>query len=136
MTWSNWMCWIQGAYYLMTGVWPLVSIRTFKMITGEKTDHLPTGLEADHWLVMTVGVLVAAVALTLLTAAYRRTQALELAVLAIGCGIGLTSIDVIYTARGVILPVYLIDAAVEVVLIVGWVIALTKNRPDDAGPNP
>jgi hypothetical protein len=30
--------WVQGIYYLLTGLWPLVSIGTFQMVTGEKTD--------------------------------------------------------------------------------------------------
>jgi hypothetical protein len=28
---------IQGVYFVATGVWPLVSIRTFMAITGPKT---------------------------------------------------------------------------------------------------
>jgi hypothetical protein len=52
------LLWVQGAYYLATGIWPLVSVETFQWVTGPKTDHLPSGYEADHWLVMTVGVLV------------------------------------------------------------------------------
>src|SRR5437764_10320112 len=57
------LSWVQGVYYLLTGVWPLVSIRTFQIVTGVKTDNLPTGREADHWLVMAVGVLITAIAL-------------------------------------------------------------------------
>ena len=48
----------QGAYYLLTGVWPLVSIGTFQRLTGPK---------ADRWLVKTVGVLVGALAAWALT---------------------------------------------------------------------
>src|SRR5688572_1800997 len=65
------LLWTQGVYFLITGVWPLISIRTFQWVTGPKTDHLHTGREADHWLVMAVGVLVTSVAITLLTAAIR-----------------------------------------------------------------
>jgi len=65
------LLWIQGLYYLVTGVLPLVSIETFQMVTGRKTDHLVTGRESDHWLVMTVAVLIVAVAITLLVAAWR-----------------------------------------------------------------
>jgi hypothetical protein len=68
------LLWVQGAYFLLTGVWPLVSIRSFQWVTGPKTDHVHTGREADHWLVMTVGVLVTSVAVTLLTAAFRWAQ--------------------------------------------------------------
>src|SRR5687767_4185722 len=97
----------QGLYYLLTGVWPLVSIETFQQVTGRKTDHLVTGRESDHWLVMTVGVLVTAIAIALLAAWWRRTEPIEIAVLAVGSAIGLTAIDVIYVWRGVILPIYL-----------------------------
>lgn len=129
------ICWLQGSYYLVTGAWPLVSIRTFKLVTGErgKTDHLETGLEADHWLIMTVSVLIVAIAVTLLLAAYRKTRALELGVLAIAAAVGLTMIDVVYTARGVILPVYLLDAALEIPLILAWCVALIWMRDSRHG---
>jgi hypothetical protein len=122
------LLWLQGLYYLLTGLWPLVSMRTFEMVTGVKTDNLPTGREADHWLVITVGVLVTVVAVTLLTAAWRRAMHMELAVLAVACALGLTAIDVIYVARHVIPPVYLLDAAIEVPLIGGWLLALASTN--------
>jgi hypothetical protein len=123
--------WVQGLYYLLTGVWPLVNIQTFLMVTGPKTDHLqsPNPTEADHWLVMTVGVLVTSVGLTLLFAAWRRGKPAEAAVLAVTSALGLTAIDVIYVAREVIPPIYLADAVAEVVLIVGWLVALAQERP-------
>jgi hypothetical protein len=121
------LLWLQGPYYFLTGVWPLVSIRTFQLVTGPKTDNQPTGLEADHWLVMTVGVLITAISVTLLTAAWRQSTQLEIAVLAIGSAVGLTAIDVIYVVRGVIAPIYLVDAAVEIPLILGWAIVLCQR---------
>src|SRR4051812_25609629 len=98
------------------------------MVTGPKTDHLPTGREADHWLVMTVGLLVTAIAATLLTTAWRRTLSAEIAVLAIGSAIGLTAIDIIYVARHVIDPIYLVDAAIQVPLIFAWRFAVAPKR--------
>lgn len=76
---------------------------------------------------MTVSVLITAIAVCLLVAAYRRNQILELGVLAIGAAGGLTVIDVVYTLRGVIPPVYLLDAAIEVPLIAAWVIVLLRK---------
>src|SRR5438105_15757622 len=90
------LLWVQGLYYLATGVWPLVSIETFQMVTGPKTDHLPTGREGDHWLVMTVAVLIVSVAVSLLVAAWRRRNPPEVAVLAIASALALTGIDVVY----------------------------------------
>jgi hypothetical protein len=124
------LLWVQGTYFLVTGVWPLVSIESFQWVTGPKTDHLHTGREADHWLVMTVGVLVTAIAVTLLTAAIRRQLPVEVIVLAIGASMALTGIDVVYVSRGVIAPIYLLDAAIEGVLIAGWA-ALIASRASD-----
>jgi hypothetical protein len=116
--------WVQGVYYLLTGVWPLVSIETFQRVSGRKTDHLVTGREADHWLVMTVGVLITAIALTLLVAAWRRRRPAEVAVLAVASAVALTAIDVVYVAREVIPPIYLVDAAAEVVFLIAWATVL------------
>jgi hypothetical protein len=119
-----WLCWIQGAYFFVLGVWPLISIDTFQAVTGKKTDHLVTGRESDHWLVNTVGVLVAAIGLVFLIAAWRRRVSLDAAVLAICSGSGLAAIDITYVARGTILPVYLGDAAIEIVFVAVWLVSL------------
>lgn len=117
------LLWLQGSYYLLTGVWPLVSIRTFQLVTGPKTDHLPTGREADHWLVMTAGVLITSIALPLVVCAWRGRALVEVIILAMAAACGLTCIDVIYVSRGVIEPVYLVDAAVQIPLIAAWMAA-------------
>src|SRR5438874_2418602 len=90
------LCWAQGVYFLITGIWPIVSIETFQLVTGRKTDHLVTGREGDHWLVNTVGALVIAIGVTFLFAAWRRSFSSEIAVLAIASAIGLTCIDAVY----------------------------------------
>jgi hypothetical protein len=121
------MCWLQGTYYFLTGIWPIFSVRSFKWVTGEKTDNAPTGLEADHWLLMTVSLLITAIAITLLVGAWRKTQAVELGVLAVGAAVGLTIIDVVYTWRGVILPIYLLDAVLELPLIAAWSFLIARR---------
>jgi hypothetical protein len=121
------LLWVQGVYFFLTGVWPLVSIETFIAVTGPKTDHLITGREGDHWLVMTVGVLVTAVGVTLLVGAWRRRESFELIVLAVTSAIGLTAIDFIYVAREAIPPIYLADAAAELVLLGGWAAVVIRR---------
>jgi hypothetical protein len=123
------LLWAQGTYYLITGLWPLLSIETFLLVTGPKTDHLmsPNPTPADHWLVMTVGALITAVGAALLTSAWRRHLSWEIAVLAIGCAVGLTAIDIVYVLRRVLPPIYLADAAAESVLIVVWLAALVQQ---------
>lgn len=121
------LLWFQGLYYLVTGLWPLVSIETFQLVTGPKTDHLVTGNDADHWLVMTVAVLIVGISVALLVAAWRRQNSPESAVLAIGSALGLTAIDIIYVTRQVIAPIYLADAAAEVLLLLFWAIAVVRQ---------
>lgn len=125
-----WLCWFQGVYFLLTGIWPLISIQTFQMVTGRKTDHLVTGNESDHWLVNTVGVLVTVNAIVFLAAAWRGRISIDVAILAVGSALGLTLIDTVYVLRSTISPVYLIDAAIEMFLIVGWLAALRFGRDE------
>ena len=101
----------QGAFYVATGVWPLLHMRSFEAVTGEKT---------DDWLVETVGALLTVSGAVMMMAGLRRRVTPEIALLAAGSAAALTAIDVIYTARRVIRPVYLADAAVEVGLIGAW----------------
>jgi hypothetical protein len=126
------LLWVQGAYYLLTGLWPLVSIRTFIWVTGQKTDHLKSGLEIDHWLVMTAGVLITAIGLGIVVAAARRSLSAEIVTVAVGAAVGLTAIDVIYNWRGMIGPMYLVDAVLQILLIAAWSVALLFNRPAGA----
>jgi hypothetical protein len=102
----------QGAYYLVTGVWPLVDDRTFQKITGPKQ---------DLWLVKTVGVLVGVIGAVLMAAGLRRRSDDGLIVaLAAGSAAGLGAIDVYYVLRGRIAPVYLADGAAQALLVACW----------------
>jgi cytochrome b subunit of formate dehydrogenase len=102
---------VQGSYYLLTGVWPLVDIDSFQRVTGPKT---------DLWLVRTVAVLVGVSGVVLLTAAYRRRISPELLVLALGQALGLLAIDIIYAGMGRISAIYLADAVVQLTLAATW----------------
>ena len=101
----------QGLYFALTGLWPLLHIRSFMAVTGPKT---------DLWLVRTVGVLVLAIGAVLLVAGWRRHVSSEIVLLATASAAGLAAIDVIYVARRVIDKIYLFDAAAEAILIAGW----------------
>jgi hypothetical protein len=110
---------VQGAYYFITGVWPLVSPRTFQAITGPK--H-------DVWLVKTVGVLVAVIGAVLAMAGWRRQSTREVPLLAVGSAAGLAAIDVVYATRGRISNIYLLDAAIQIGLIVAWGFVRRRGR--------
>jgi hypothetical protein len=102
---------LQAAYYVPTGVLPLVSIRLFEAITGPKV---------DRWLVKTVGALVATTGLALALAGRRRQIAPELAVVAAGNAAALAAVDMVYVAKRRISPIYLLDAVAEIALVGGW----------------
>jgi hypothetical protein len=106
---------IQAVYFLLTGVWPLVHIRSFMTVTGPKQ---------DLWLVRTVGVLVTCIGIDIGLAAIRSAVDANVITLAITSAIGLTAIDVIYVARGTIWKVYLVDAAAEILLVTAWIVLI------------
>jgi hypothetical protein len=112
---SVWL--VQAGYYLVSGIWPLVEIRSFQALTGPKT---------DRWLVKTVGLLVTVIGAGLAMAGARRRITPEVAAIAIGCGAGLSAIDVVYVSRSRISPVYLLDAVAHAFILGGWLIALRR----------
>jgi hypothetical protein len=104
----------QGLYFFFTGIWPLLSIRTFQIVTGPKI---------DLWLVKTVGVLVIVIGSVLMAAGIREQITPETILLAVGGAASLASIDVVYVLKGRISPVYLLDALIEMIFIIGWILA-------------
>jgi hypothetical protein len=102
---------LQALFYVASGVWPLVHIRSFEAVTGPK---------ADRWLVKTVGALVATTGLALALAGRRRRVAPELVLVAAGNAAALATIDVVYVAKRRIRPIYLLDAAAEIALVTAW----------------
>ena len=110
---------IQGAYDVLTGIWPLVDMTTFERVTGGKT---------DRWLVKTVGVLVAAIGSALLVAGSRRRVPPEIVVLGAGSAAGLAAIDAVYVARRRISPIYLLDAVAEVAFVLAWLWTWQRGR--------
>jgi hypothetical protein len=101
----------QGLFYVATGVWPLIDIVSFQIVTGPKT---------DLWLVRTVGVLVTVIGAVLIAASRTRRVSLEIVMLAVGSALGLAAIDLRYALAGRISAVYLADAAVEIALSLLW----------------
>jgi hypothetical protein len=102
---------LQAIVYIVTGVWPFVSMRSFEAVTGPKV---------DRWLVKTVGALVAVIGSGLALASRRRQLAPELVLVAAGSAVALATIDTVYVAKRRISPVYLLDAVAEIALVAGW----------------
>jgi hypothetical protein len=102
---------VQGAFYVATGVWPLIDIDSFQAVTGPKV---------DLWLVRTVGVLVTVIGAVLIVAGRRSALGSEIALLAVGSALGLAAIDTIHVLSGTISPIYLSDTVVELGLAACW----------------
>lgn len=104
----------QGAFYVATGLWPIVSMRTFELASGPKR---------EKWLVKTMGALIAAVGAALVVAPSRALGVL--AASALGAS------DVWYAGKGRIARTYLLDAVAEAGLVAAWAAATLgrKARP-------
>jgi hypothetical protein len=101
----------QGAYYLATGLWPLVHLPSFEAVMGPKT---------DDWLVHMVGLLAAVIGAGLgLAAAQNHHGSPEIVVVAAGAALAFAGIDFWYVLNGTISPIYLADALVELALVFG-----------------
>lgn len=114
----------QGWLYVVTGLWPVVHLESFELVTGEKY---------DDFLVHTVGLLLFVVGAVLLRALRRDRPSAEIVAMATGTALALCLIDVVYFANGRLPPVYLLDAAVELVFIlVGltWLLQERRRHPD------
>ena len=115
---------LQAAFYIGTGIWPLLHRRSFERVTGPKT---------DYWLVQTVGFTVAAIGIGLTQAVSRRRGVpRELRTVAATSAAGLALVDVWFVARGRISKVYLADAVAELTLVAGWLFA--RDRPNARFP--
>jgi len=107
---------IQGVYFVVTGIWPLLNMASFIMATGPKQ---------DTWLVEMVGLLSAAVGLTFIVSSLRR-QPLPL-LLGYTVSASFLLMDIIYVANGQIDRIYLLDAAIQAAFIAVLTVILILN---------
>jgi len=105
---------LQGFYFFFAGLWPLVHMKSFEMITGPKT---------DIWLVRTVGVLVTVIGGVLILFGFRRKVFLEIRVLAMGSALGLAGIEIFHVLAGQISKIYLLDTLMEVIFVILWTLS-------------
>jgi hypothetical protein len=109
--WRRRLIAFQAAYYLATGLWPLVHLPSFEAVTGPKT---------DDWLVHMVGLLAGVIGAALgVAAVHDRHRAPDIVLLAAGAALAFAGIDFWYVLNGPISPIYLADALVELALLVG-----------------
>jgi hypothetical protein len=110
---------LQGALYVITGIWPLVHYPSFEAVTGPKV---------DVWLVHTVGLMLAVIGAVLLVGLWRRPLDRLIVALAIGIALALASIEIFYFFAGRISAIYLADAVIEIGFALLLVAALRFDR--------
>ena len=106
---------VQGIYFFVSGIWPILHMESFLKVAGPKT---------DLWLVKTVGIILAVIGVVLILAQVNGEVGTSITVLAIGSALSLILIEVIYVAKRVISPIYLGDAFLELILIGWWVLSI------------
>ena len=109
----------QGAYFIATGIWPILHRRSFEAVTGPKV---------DRWLVKTFGALVGSIGGALLVGAAESPRSKALRALGMGSAAALALAEVIYVGKGRIARIYLVDALLEVGIIVGWLLEERAHR--------
>lgn len=114
----RWVLRLQGAMYVVTGVWPLLHMASFEAVTGPKT---------DDWLVHTVGLLLATIGAVLVAGAVRREVDRLFVVLGIGAALSLAAIEVVYVAGGTISRIYLLDAAIEGAIALALIVGALRS---------
>ncbi|MGE4234376.1 MAG: hypothetical protein AB7F43_13700 [Bacteriovoracia bacterium] len=117
---------IQGLYYFVFGLWPILHISSFMAVTGEKE---------EVWLVKVVGSLLSISGLAFLLEGLQKfdwtrlpaTLSRGLVTLAIGQALGLMIIDVFYVQAKVLSPIYWLDALVELCFVISWLVVRKRQ---------
>lgn len=107
----------------MTGIWPILHMPSFILVTGEKT---------DLWLVRTVGGLLAISGVVFFLESRKQKISNSVIVLAMAESAFLIAIDVIYSLSDVISNIYLLDAAAEAALLAIWIFICFKHSSKSA----
>lgn len=112
---------VQTLYYVITGFWPVLHLASFLSVTGDKT---------DLWLVRSFGLIVAVIGLAIGYCTLRPSFLPAARFLGMLSASALVIIDVtIWTTAGVG-AVYMIDFAVQAVLLGGWFLPARKLSSD------
>lgn len=105
---------IQGIYFFITLVWPVIHIESFMWVTGWKT---------DIWLVKTVSALLLPYSLICFWIAFNQKSISSLIILTmLTTGLGLATVEIYYYLNGTIRWVYFVDALLQLVFIIWWLL--------------
>ena len=107
---------VQGLYYLLTGLWPLIHIGSFMYVTGPKT---------DIWLVKMVGLLSMSIGASLIIAVKNKERPWTLSCCT---SLSFMIVDSYYALDGRISKVYLADAALELIFLLAVLLSLRNKQ--------
>ena len=105
----------EGAFYLFIGLWPLLHLPSFLRVTGGKT---------DLWLVVTVGALLTLYGVSFLIESRNLIISKSMMCLGIATPLLLLWIDVYYVYSGVISAIYIVDALIENIIVLSWLLII------------
>lgn len=106
---------VQGFYYLITGIWPIIHMDSFLKVTGPKT---------DLWLVKTIGALIIVISSGLIYAGITNQFNPPIILIAIASTVGFIVVELVYVFKHVISPIYAADAVAQFGLLVWWTLVL------------
>lgn len=100
---------IQGWFYILTGLWPLVHMKSFELVSGPK--H-------DKWLVKCVSLMILSSGIIFISYPESKVTA----TLALLNALTLLGIDTYYVAKKVIWKTYLFDGVIEAGFVMYYLI--------------
>lgn len=111
---------VQGLYYFLSGLWPLMHMASFIAVTGPKT---------DLWLVKMVALLTVVTGAFLMWSASLRRLSAEILFIAVFFALSYASIDFYYSIKRVISPIYLADGGLQLAFIYWHIASKFKRNP-------
>jgi hypothetical protein len=117
---------LQGIYYTLTALWPLVHIDSFMLVTGPKY---------DIWLVKTVGILLLCSGISFCLAGMQERLNIPILFLALTEALGLMYVDIYYTLTDTISKIYLADALAELLIVIALVTGVIRTTTYSETPS-
>jgi hypothetical protein len=98
---------VQGSYYLLTGLWPVLHMPSFESVSGPKK---------DYWLVQSYGILLGTIGSVLIISKS------DIKLLGIAIALAIAIPNIIFSLKNVISKIYLADAIVQLGFVSMWLI--------------
>lgn len=98
---------IQGVYYTVTGIWPLIDVHSFEVVTGKKK---------DKFTLRTTAILITVIGVILTWGSRLKKPAPGFTALGASSAAALASMEILHSNQ--IRPVYLAESVLEILLAI------------------